>query len=327
MESSSFIHIINENRIVYIYGPPGIGKSFFIKNCGLKFIDFPVHVLSSKQSTLEFLDRATSSRFKLLLDDFDSVCDQVGAKELNETNFKGVIIGNAQCIKDRNIPMFEFPKMSIHDIMNEFHISHAEALRTNGDLRSIVLGYDKDCFHSPKSIVEDMICIGGTKKPCIGDVIPEYGHVMDMIHDNYIDGSSDICSIIEALSIASIYDDKIYKGDWFLLPYLSHESCITPSILLNHTVKGPLRPGSSWTKYSNMCMKRKRFRMLEMNNIPYKIDHEWMMVFRSYILSGEYNDILNDYNICKSDIDVINNTFITKKIPVRLISSVKKHIE
>jgi hypothetical protein len=324
MESSlTLIDIVRENRIVYIYGPPGIGKSHSMKS--IKCIDFPHSVLRSKQPTLDFLERAKYSRFRLLLDDFDSVSDLIGVKEINEDNFRGVIIGNAPWTLPLHVYQYEFPVMDAGDIMRTLNVSKEVALKSGGDLRFVEYGFsEKDVYWTPKKFVTDLICEGGKAIPSdfIGDTLMDHGHIMDLIHDNYIDGTCDMCDITESLSIASMYDTKMYQGDWYLMPYFSHLSCIYPSIKLNHSVPCPLRPGSYWTKYSNTCMRKKKIK--EFMNKNHTMNMDMLYVIRDYLQTDMCKDILKEYKFERKDIDMINYICINKKFKPKFISDIKK---
>lgn len=326
MESSlSLIDIVRENRIVYIYGPPGIGKSYTINHLGINFIEFPHAVLRSKQTTIDYLERIKFSRSRVLLDDFDSISDLIGVKEITETNFRGVIIGNAPWSLGINVYQYEFPVMSTEEIMRIMNVSKDVALKSGGDLRFVECGFsDKDVYWTPKKFVKDLICTDGTNNPYnyIGDTLMEHGHIMDLIHDNYIDGQCDFCEITESLSIASIYDNKMYQGDWYLMPYFSHHSCIYPAIQLDHTVPGPLRPGSYWTKYSNACMRKKKVKEFMNKNIS--LDMDMLYLIRDYLKTDMCVDILKEYKFEKKDIDMMNHICINKKLKPKFISDIKK---
>jgi hypothetical protein len=315
---------------VYIWGKSGIGKTWTIRRSLDKYIDMDYDVLKSKQSTLQFIERIKVSRLPVLIDDYDSVCDTIGMKEIHTLD-RVIIIGNSPAKMDGFV-IYEFP-VKTHDELTEiaavYGVTDPEIIqKSQGDIRYFItpMSDDKDVFWTPKDFVSSMICVGGNQKPgeYIGQMIQEHGHVMDMIFDNYIDSEADPCDVLECLSRAAVYDEVIYNGRWDLLPYFSIEACVYPSHYINHTVRGNIRPGSMWTKFSNMCMRRKKFRQLATRVVRHNLDVDAVMLFRDYFEKGQGHHLIDEYNLHKSDIDVINHLCMQRKLKPSIITALKK---
>lgn len=322
--SSAFNH-----RFVYVYGPPGIGKSWTVKKAIEPYIELDPDTLKSKQSTCDFLERAKISDCHMLIDDFESVEDLVGLRELTGKE-RIVIIGNGPYTLGFDAFVYEFPiktKEELRKIVPEATEYQLEMCK--GDIRALQQGnYDaKDVFWTHKDFVKSLIGRDGHRNPSdyIGHQIEEHGHVMDMIHDNYIDGDpTHHNEILDCLDRASVYDSRIYEGHWDLLPYFSHESCIHPAILIGHSVPGEIRPGSMWTKYSNMCMRHKKVRAMSTRVPGQNLDVDAFMVLRDYFEKGLGTELLREYKLEAADIDVLNHLCICRKLKTRVVSNLKK---
>jgi hypothetical protein len=316
---------------IYIWGKSGIGKTWTIRRSLDKFIDLEYDILKSKNATIEFVERVRVSGLTVLIDDYDSVCDTIGMKEIHSLD-RVIIIGNSLLKKLDGFFIWEFPTKTIAELIEIakfYDVTDIEKIRkSGGDIRCIIssMSDDKDVFWTPKDFVKSMICKDGSRDPrdYIGKMIEEHGHVMDMIFDNYIDSKADPCDVLECLSRAAIYDDVIYAGNWNLLPYFSVEACIYPSYYINHTVEGDIRPGSMWTKFSNMCMRRKKFRDMSTRVPRQTLDVDSIMLFRDYFEKGQGQELIKEYNLKKSDFDVMNHLCIKRKLKSSIITALKK---
>jgi len=316
---------------IYIWGKSGIGKTWTIRRSLETFLDLDYETLKSKNSTLEFIERAKVSGLPVLIDDYDSLCDTIGLKEIDPLE-RVIIIGNSPVKKLDGFFIWQFPEKTfaeLKDIAALYNVTDSEIIRkSGGDIRYFIspISDDKDVFWTPKDFVRSMICKGGSRNAgdYIGRMIEEHGHVMDMIFDNYIDSKADPSDVLECLSRAAIYDDVIYAGNWNLFPYFSIESCIYPSHYINHTVEGEIRPGSLWTKFSNMCMRRKKFRELSTRVPRQHIDVDAVMLFRDYFEKGQGHHLIKEYDLHKTDFDVLNHLCLKRKLKPSIITALKK---
>jgi hypothetical protein len=327
--------ILNDNRIVYIYGPSGIGKTWDVMNIINPCISIDAEILKSKQATKDFLEKARTSPRPIVIDDFESMDDLIGVRELSDKDHL-VIIGNFPLKLDLPAYVYSFPKKThkqLSDIAASYGIPVDEideiVKKCDGDIRYITNGTtdERDVFWTPKDFVRSLISVGGHRNPSdfIGHQIEEHGHVMDMIHDNYIDGKGDPVEILECLSIATVLDNIIYSGRWDLMPYFSAESCIRPAMLIGHTTPSNIRPGSMWTKFSNQCMREKKVRAMTTRVAHQNLDVDSLMVLRNYFEKGENLNLIHEYKLEPADFDVMNHLFIMRKLKARTISTLKKH--
>ena len=322
--------IIEDHPKIYIWGKNGIGKSWTVRRSLERCIDMDYDVLKSKQTALQFIERVKVSRIPVLIDDYDSVSDTVGMKEVHSLD-RVIIIGNSPAKID-GFFIYEFPSKTIKELTEiaaSYGVTDPSVIqKSNGDIRCFMtpMSDDKDVFWTPKDFVRSLICKDGSRHSgdYIGQMIQEHGHVMDIIFDNYIDSKADPCDVLECFSRADLYDEIIYSGRWDLLPYFSIESCIYPSHYIHHTVPDNIRPGSLWTKFSNMCMRRKKFRQLSNRVIRHHVDRDAVMLFRDYFEKGQGHHLIEEYKLHKSDFDVINHLCILRKLKPSIIASLKK---
>jgi hypothetical protein len=142
--------------------------------------------------------------------------------------------------------------------------------------------------------------------------LSEHGNTLGIVHENYLDFSSNLIAISQSLSDADLIDKKIYSDvSWDLMPYFNVSACLVPSL---HFDKQPeyesLRPGSVWTKTSNMLMKVNRLKKLRM---PRDHVHVWALKANN----GE------DIPFESYDMDSINQLSFTK-IKSKVLTLLKK---
>lgn len=312
---SAMIHLqeILKRDFVYIYGPPGIGKTWAVKNTLTHYIELDDTVLCSLQKTQDFLDRINR---KIFIDDWDIHGTLPGAELIT----KGIIIGNKPWSR-KDVPyMYEFPHMKREDMLK---LNPDEQLvdSCKGDLRILLKGpsHDKDLFPDTKDFVSSLICTHGTENPLkyIGDTFDTPGHIMDIVFDSYIYSTScDPCIVLHALENASILDSLMYTGDWTLMPYFTNESLIIPAYHIQHSIP-EIKSGSMWTKYCNMCNRRSKLK-----NIRQSLGHlDKIFVLGEYFNKGIGDDFIKEYNITSDDLNTMNHLYPLKP---KIISRLKK---
>ena len=329
---STLMKVLTENRNVYVWGPPGTGKTWSVCSLVSPLVHLDPEVLRTKQGTLDFLERCRISGVRILLDDYDSVTDYIGIRELSDQD-SVIRIGNQEYKFDQDVYCYRYPTKSLTElrrIASIYGINSDDILvKSQGDIRYIINGPtdERDVFWTPKDFVKSLICKGGKRDAnnFIGHQIEEHGHVFDMIHDNYIDGQSDPCEVLECLSRATVIDERIYEGNWHLMPYFSVESCIRPAILLNHTVPGPeIRPGSMWTKFQNMCMRAKKVDCM-CRRVPGRtLDIDSLMLLRDLFEKGQGHELIQEYKLEPQDFDVLNHLCLVRKLKPKVVTALKK---
>jgi hypothetical protein len=157
----------------------------------------------------------------------------------------------------------------------------------------------------------------------IGHPIQEPGNIASILHENYPTSKGRMEVISNYLSMADIIETRVYAGDWELLSYFNLWGCILPSYEIKHTLPRDLRPGSTWTKYQNMCMRNKKIQSIS-NKIPHRnLDTEALLLIRRQIENGNFETFL-EYELEPPDIDVLNHLSPLAKLKAKTISSLKK---
>ena len=200
-----------------------------------------------------------------------------------------------------------------------------------GDLRVVSqsLEFDSDLrddFKGPRDFLNSLVSKTTNIRPAqfIGSPIQEPGNIASILHENYPDSTGDHSVIIDYLSCADLIETRVYAGEWDLLQYFNFWGCILPSIEIGHSL-GTLRPGSTWTKYQNTCMRTKRIDALSRRLPGKRLCHDELVILRDFA-EQEMTDILRAYNFEPQDIDVLNHLSPMRKIKSKTVSLLKKSL-
>lgn len=309
----SLCEIIDSKGFVCLYGDSGVGKTYIVRNTLRNYIDLQPEQIKGSS---DFLERLRYSTCNILID--DNYMDATVWNDLSTLIKNGKrLSGGALVIVTRNIKNIDFCDC-IHvppldpEIVRE--IGGRLDLYKNGNIRNCLLDSDaRDIFVTPKSHVHTML----SSKDAPTDRYDDHGYMWSIIHENYhLAKTPHYVDIMENLSIADIYDTNIYKGNWDLLPYLIHHGITLPVAYIDGSIReSDIRPGSSWTKYNNFRMRRKRVNsILSRNKFNLDID-SLILIFKTLNFS--------DYNITLSDIDTINHLSFQNKLKPKNIQKVK----
>lgn len=261
---------------VCFWGPPGIGKTHLVEMTG--GIWLTEDILRSKQGTLDFLDRVRSADRPVIIDDFDSVSDLVGLRELTGPPSRAQLFITARNPVKLHFPVLnqEYPVPSPEKIEKIIFSKKPEADKTRvaelialakGSVRFVLQGLEfhsdaPDNFQEPKHDLE-VLFVKGAKgvRPTIS-TLHEHGYSWAVVQENYPDGPNltldDIADLAHMMSTADLIDENIYRNqNWDQTPFFIVEAVFRPAALIRKTLK-KLRPGSLWTKFQNYCMKRKK---------------------------------------------------------------------
>lgn len=325
-------------RCVCVLGKTGIGKTWAVRDAfGGNFIELTADVLRGKQSTIDFLERLESTDTPVVLDEFETLCDLVGIREITGPPSKGQFIIVSQIPIETKfefeIVTYEFPVPTFEDLKRIAPTATDEViLKSKGDIRQVLKSLrmksdDQDAFLTTREFVTSLVAKGSTKNPLdyLSHHVQEPGNMVSILQENYPDArGANLARIAEHMSMADVYEGKLYEGDWQLLPYYTLHGCILPAVEIGHRLNpDKMRPGSSWTKHQNMCMREKRIKSIT-DRVPYcHLDTDTLMLLRNMAEAGQY-DILREYKLEPKDIDVLNHLSPLRKLKPKTVQLLKK---
>ena len=328
-------------KAVCVLGRSGIGKSWAVRDALRPHIELTADILKSKQDTINFLEKVHGTDTPVIIDEYECVQDFVGLREIKgpPTNGLFVVVSQVPVKFDFEIVTYEFPIPTFEDIKRVAPgIKDAAIIECNGDLRraiqSLTFRSDRtDDFQSPRDFVTSLVSRTSPKvSPVhfIGHPFSEPGNISSILHENYPDtkgGSVDfLANVAMDISTAGIFENVIYDGNWELMNYFNFFGCILPAVAIRHGLGPNLRAGSSWTKYQNMCMRHKRIRTMATRRPCQEIHMDVLLALRDYAEAGNA-DILREYNLGPTDIDVLNHLSPFRKIKPKVVSTLKKQLQ
>jgi hypothetical protein len=321
-------------RAVCILGKTGIGKSWAVHDALDPCIEITADTLKSKQETLELLNKIRGTKIPVILDEYECVVGLVGLKEITEvpTESYFIVISQIPVKFDFEIVTYNFP-VPTHEDLKRIVPDATDAMidASGGDIRWVIQASTfksdfKDDFQGPKDFVTSLVSKTTRVNPArfIGHPLAEPGNMASIINSNYLDSQNvNYEKVSDLLSSADIIEDVVYSGDWELLPYFNLWGCILPAIEIGHTLGQNLKPGSSWTKYQNMCMRRKKIKAMYERVPRMHQDMDGTLLLMDYIDKGE-TDLLNEYGFKKEDIDLLNHLSPFRKLKAKTVSHLKK---
>ena len=321
---------------VCVLGKSGIGKTWTVHNALDPCIELTAEILSSKRSTLTFLERIQGTNIPVVLDEYESVQDLVGIRELTgpPTNGLFVVVSQVPIKFDFEIHTYHFPVPDEETIRRIVPGVSDEVLKKcRGDLRyaiqSLTLESDeKDEFQGAKDFIESLVSRNSSVNPArfIGHSVHEPGNVTAILHENYPD--SRMCKpeeVMDSLSEAMIFESKIYGGSWDLYPYYNFLGCVRPAIQIGHALKPPLRPGSVWTKHQSACARAKRIDALAQRIPGKRLSIDDVLLLHTYAQKGNAN-VLREHGLVSQDLDVLNHLSLYNKIKPKDLAALKKSL-
>lgn len=336
---------IEINETICLYGDSGVGKTFLVQNLldNKKWVDLTHEVIKSN----DFMERLKDTDCHVVIDDLESDVHLVKdifeniktgkklskgsliiiARNTNKIDFcKGVFCEPIDIPTMITIARRQFPNETLVKL-------ESLAKKSNGNIRNFLfsINFDekRDIFKVPKEFISDLLCKHSSQDPreYIGQSIMEHGYIWDIVHENYIDADTDLdlVYISECMSQSDIIDTTIYNGNWELIPFFSTVSTIIPSIMINHSIKGPLRSGSAWTKFGNYKMRHLKYTSMS-NRSTYNLDINTLMLIKTYCQTDKQKtlEIFKEYKLNSSDVDVINHLAVVSKLKPKEIQALKK---
>ena len=323
-------------RVVCLVGKSGIGKTWAAREAlGPNLVELTSEILRSRHDTNEFLEKIRGTNIPVLLDEYETLSDLVGLRDLTEVPTMGQFIVTSQVVPKFyfEIDIIEFPTKTFEEIKALCPAATDENIRSSkGDLRLVFMSLEfnsdtRDEFNSPREFVSSLVSVYSKVNPAklIGHPVCEPGNMASILNANYIDGPKklDFALIADYFSQADIIEDEVFSGAWELLPYFNLFGCILPAVAIGHTLKTPLKPGSTWTKYQNICMRNKKIKAMSHRVPRLDLDLDGLMLLRDMAEAGNY-EILREYGIQPQDVDVMGHLSPLHKLKPKTLSTIKK---
>jgi hypothetical protein len=317
-------------------GKSGIGKTWAAhKALGPNLVELTSEILRCRHDTNEFLEKIRGTNIPILLDEYETLSDLVGLRDLTEVPTMGQFIVTSQVVPkfDFEIEVHEFPTKTFEEIKVLCPGATDENIHASkGDLRWVFTSLEfhsdrRDDFNSPREFVSSLVTMYSKVNPVkfIGHPVCEPGNMASILNANYIDGPKklDFALIADYFSQADVIEDAVFSGSWDLLPYFNLLGCILPAVAIGHTLKSPLKPGSSWTKYQNICMRNKKIKAMSHRVPRLDLDLEALMLLRDMAEAGDC-ELLKEYGIQPQDVDVMSHLSPLRKLKPKALSTIKK---
>lgn len=324
-------------RVVCLVGKSGIGKTWAARKAlGPNLVELTSEILRCRADTIEFLEKIRGTDIPVLLDEYETLSDLVGLRDLTEVPTTGQFIVTSQVVPkfDFEIEILEFPVKTFEEIKALCPgATDANIRASNGDLRWVFMSLEftsdtRDDFNSPREFVTDLVSVWSKTNPAkfVGTPVCEPGNMASILNANYVDGPKnklDLALIADYFSQADVIEDAVFSGSWDLLPYFNLFGCILPAVAIGHTLKPPLKPGSTWTKYQNICMRTKKIKSMSHRVPRLDLDLDALMLLRDRAEAGDY-EILREYGIQPQDVDVMSHLSPLRKLKPKALSTIKK---
>ena len=321
-------------RTICIMGKTGTGKTWLVRDTFERYIELTPEILKSRHDTIEFLSKIKNSNLPVVIDEYECSQDLIGMREIAgpPTSAQFIITSQIPVKFDFEMKIYEMPIKTPEEIKKLFPKAKQSVIDTcAGDLRVVSQSLEfhsdvRDDFKGPRDFINSLVSKKSNVNPIqfIGTPIQEPGNIASILHENYPDSTGDHAMIIDYLSCADIIESRVYGGEWEFLQYFNYWGCILPSVEINHSL-GVLRPGSTWTKYQNTCMRAKRIDALSLRLPGKRLCHDELVFLRDFA-EKEMTDILLYYKIKPQDIDVLNHMSPLRKIKAKTVSFLKKKL-
>ena len=321
---------------VCVLGRSGIGKTWAVTRALQPHVELTHEILRSRQSTIEFLLKIQGTDTHVILDEYECVSDLIGIHEITGPPTNGIfcVVSQAPVKFSFEIATYDFPVPTPDEIRQIAPgVTEAVVKSCRGDLRYALRSLDfngdaPDDFQGPREFVTDLVSLFTKTNPVnhIGHSIQEPGNIVSILHENYVDSKKcDHAQVADLFSIADMFESRVYAGDWDLFPYYNIFGTLLPAVEIGHTLKPPLRPGSTWTKYQNACMRAKRIGLMASRTPGKTLCLDELLLLRQYAENGDIEP-LREYNFERQDIDVLNHLSPLRKMKAKTLATIKKSL-
>ena len=174
---------------------------------------------------------------------------------------------------------------------------------------------DRDIHMDPKDYLINQLKTKMDPFDAIHKCGAEHGNGVGIIFENY----SSVCSLdetielLDSLSLASVLDQRIYAGQWDYetLKYFNFFAFTKPLGIINGRITGEIASATIWSKFLNVCMKRKKLK--EAGFDVYTVE-----LIREYAIHEQ-----NPLGLT-SEIDILKIGDLTGRLKAKTIQKLKK---
>ena len=314
---------IDSNTTFCVCGPSGVGKTHMVKM-----------LLNDK----EWVAMETDSHAHVVIDEVSiekEVLERI--KRLGRLSKLSTILITQDSSDIDFCPVINVPKATTANMLKIAgkgqEYVHLATL-CDGNIRNFLNALQFECipdnFLEPKQIVKGLL---GSVQPLAVDSgdpwsllskgISDHGYMWSIVHENAIDSPNWDHTIADSMSLADVYDQLIFSGNWDFMCYFALEAFIKPALQVDHTLDASrMRAGSSWTKYNNQKMRIKKVKGMRLD-----IDRIHTIKEMCRVKTEGHIETLKHYNITRQDLDTINHLALVNTIKTRELSRLKKEIE
>lgn len=266
---------------VCVYGPYGCGKTTWVR----EQLD-PLEIYYD--DPVEFMSRVQKDRW-VLIDNFDALDQKMFAEWFKRD--RTVYISNKPIDGTAN---YEFP--------------NKVCLRERVGVADIHM--------DPKEYITKQLTTKCDPLEAIHKCGAEHGNGLGIVFENF----PTVCSveesfeILDSMSYAAVLDQKIYSGQWDYetLKYFNHFAFAKPLSIIGGRFKGTPVPATMWSKFLNICMKRKKLKEAG-------LDFESVALVREYAIKEQ-----NPLGLSHSDLDSIKIGDLSNRLKAKTIQKLKK---
>ena len=278
---------IDSNITFCVCGPPGVGKTHM------------VNMLLNDKEWIE-TTKLTESECHIVIDENKidkNILEEI--KKFGKLSKLSTILITQDSSNIDFCPIINVPKASVEYMLKIANSNNIElAQLCDGNIRNFLNSLEfktlPDNFKEPKELVYELFCKQHNQDiepwSILSTSISDHGYMWSIIHENSIDSPNWNHTIADSMSLADVYDSALFSGNWDFMNYFVTEAIVRPSLQIEHTLdKSKMRAGSSWTKFNNYKMRRKK-----VQNMHLDIDSLHTIKELCRLKSDGYFDILKN---------------------------------
>ena len=347
----SSISTLVPGKILIVYGPPGCGKTFLIRNAvnAIKKNMIMVNPAKIKSNQVNLSIISSLTKNLILIDDLDQMQD-MDSSMINKIleNKKVPIICTCRNIpkklakKKEGVIKILLKYISKNDIKTWLKKQKRPVELADyyeGDLNAFFIRIDlwdvtgwMGNRHEKYINIEERLSTLHTidLRDAFNCHIEEPGAMCGLIQQNVprfkhmdVKTNADIC---DCLSMADVYSTPLYNGLFAASP-VYQDFFYTSSIvhLRNKVPPKKIEPGQAWTRHINMVARSNKLRKFRNKNI-YRITGEHINVFNHFLSTLKKMSVeqLENYTIENEDVDCFTKLFTVSKITPRVKAHLKE---